>query len=193
MSTPANATTPNTEQKEQFPIIAAYGKNGFLKIKSALDMDDKGENYGKVVFSFVNAIDPAKFVDCYMDVHEFNIFMEKIHKGELKELLASGKTYTSNYGGKMDNGSPISRYFTVGKSSITDYFFTGQKYPAEKTDKGAYKPKSGAKALVQVQVPISQDVFEERYEVWKTLYRKYLDRCITLDRFKDPYVKGQQQ
>lgn len=191
MSTPQNADAK--EKEEQVPIIAAYGKNGMLKIKSALDMDDKGENYGKVIFSFVSLVDSSKYVDCYMDVNEFNLFMEKIHNGTIRGILAAGKAYTSNYGGRTEEGGPISRYFTIGKSTVADYFFTGQKYPAEKTDKGAFKPKKDAKALVQIQVPISQEVFDLKYDVWKTLYRKYLDRVITLDRFKDPYKAQQSQ
>ena len=180
-----------TKESMQLPIIEAYGKAGFLKIKSALAMDDKKDNYGKVVFSFVGTTGAKTSVDCYMDVFEFNMFMEDIHSGRMKELVKAGKTYTSNYGGREEDGQPVSRYFTISSSTAADYYFCGMKFPAVKTDKGAFTPVKGKDPLCKISVPISHAVFESRYELWKELFRKYLEQNVTLERYKNNYQQAQ--
>lgn len=186
-----------TEIIENNVLSAFYGKKAFLKVKQCLEI-------GKIQFAFVNMEDSRIHIDCYMDAEEFAVFlMNNVKNGRLFKAIQSEKAkgdeypkavWTSTVGGNEtgNNGSPISRYFTISPGAKTDILITAMSFPADRSETGAFIKRKGASALAVLRVPISfNDLLLLEYK-WSFLEKDYMTRKYCIENMTNTYIEDEE-
>lgn len=184
----------NERKSEEKNLLQAfYGSKAFFKIKQCLEI-------GKIQFSFVDKANAKNFINCYMEAEEFGaILINSIKNGTLLKALelekAKNDTYpkaifTSPVGGNAtgNNGSPISRYFTISPGSTSEVLFTAYAFPAEKSSTGAFIKKKGSNALITLRIPCSVNDLKILAYKWSYLEKDYMGKKYCLENMKSEYT-----
>ena len=181
--------------EEKNILHSFYGSKDFVKVKQCLEI-------GKIVFSFVTKNNPKNFLDCYLEAEEFGaLLMADIRNGTLLRKLLDEKSqnrdypkavWTSPIGGNAtgNNGSPISRYFTISPGSTAEILITGRSYPATQNQSGAFIPEKGASPLQHFMVGCSYSDLKILQYKWSFLEQDYMRSKYTCEKMQDDYWKN---
>lgn len=121
-------------------LYAIFGYETFVKIKPAF-------NIGKVLFAFVNK-KTKEYIDCYIDLLDYEELLEQIRLGEFRRLIAEEKNkgqqypkaiWDSGLGGTSKGGKTIFRKFSIAPGARQYAVFTAECGPANHED-GLYAP-----------------------------------------------------
>ena len=181
--------------EEKNILHSFYGSKDFIKVKQCLEI-------GKIVFSFVSVKNPKNYLDCYLEAEEFGaLLMADVKSGALLRKLMEERAkkadypkaiWTSPLGGNANgnNGTPISRCFTISPGSTAEILITGRSYPATQNESGAFIPEKGSKPLQQFMVGCRYDDLKMLQYKWSFLEQNYMRSKYTLENMQTDYRKN---
>lgn len=184
--------------KENNVLCEMYGKKAFVKVKQCLDID-------KMLFSFVSLENSQNYIDCYMKADQFGaLLMRDIANGSLYRKLmeekAKGEKYpkevwTSPFGGNAtaNDGSPISRYFTIAPGTKFDVVMTAYSFPATQSETGAFIPVKDKNPLLKLMIGMSWDDLRILQYRWSFLEKEYMTTKYSLKNMRSAYAGHKSQ
>lgn len=153
------------EKKEEKNIYELYSSNTFLKIKPAFAID-------RIRFCFVKTKNGKSVldIDCYMDITTAREFAAKIisyrigkqmeiekKTAEQQHAVYANAAFKSKLGGtKSEDGSVISRHFTISPASKENIYgiFQGIQCPGSVNSQGLIMPNmSDPSKIDRINVP----------------------------------------
>ena len=190
----------NRENEEKNLLAAWYGGKAFLKIKQCLEI-------GKILFAFVSLEDSKQHIDVYMKAEEFGACLMSDITG-LRRAIAKSKadalsqnkkypeiTYTSPMGGNAtaNNGSPVSRYFTISSGSSKEIVFQGIACPATQNNQGAFIPEKGKQPLCRLTVGIDWKDLQILQYKWHFLEQDYMSKKYSFENMKSSFKPQEKE